>query len=263
MPSTKQALGQPRRGILSGFGRAVPVQDSQFQYNGSGPLRRVVSSYNLVSYPFMLNNTLQGAQPFMAMDLMRHEHINANRPRHDLESFFYLFLWVCLTQSDPLKLRDICQRHPIAADALGRWQLGEDEDWLALARRKGTDVKTSQRFELVLEEFDPYFGPEFKDCARKLRTIFFERVPGVPRYELMVGHSDVLQVFKEALKLVREEGNRTRIQRGGAVADTLISALAAHSRNLSLSGRNSPEKRHRRDSITSELESPGKRRRLD
>ncbi|KAI0016424.1 FunK1 protein kinase [Xylariomycetidae sp. FL0641] len=113
-----------------------------------------------------------GTRAFIAIDVLR---THAHTYRHDLESFFYVFLWTVIENRDT----------SLPADSkLRRWR-GEDRK--ELARIKMADMEES-RFESILDEFPPEFNP-LKLVARSLRRLLFPTRDGV----LMTGTDESLE----------------------------------------------------------------------
>jgi hypothetical protein len=97
-----------------------------------------------------------GTMEFMAIEVYEGR---AHTYRHDMESFFYVFLWViirCGLQEFPKTSR------------LRRWYVGTYED-IATIKRGHMDKKY---FRGILEEFPPKFG-DLKELGEELRRALF------------------------------------------------------------------------------------------
>ncbi|PTD11277.1 hypothetical protein FCULG_00004501 [Fusarium culmorum] len=102
--------------------------------------------------------TITGTKPFMAIGLLQGEE---NAYRHDLESFFYVFLFSAA----------IDRKLGLSADTpLQKWLGGS---WDDLAVRKAEDLADPQ-FYKVLAAFQPDFEG-LKGLARALRDLFIGR----------------------------------------------------------------------------------------
>ena len=129
---------------------------------------------------------ITGTTQFMAIEVL--ERI-AHTYRHDLESFFYVLMWVCVYHGwETGKRKD---------DPLQRWYAGRFED---IARTKRGDM-TAGGFELHVL---PYFVPECesgKGLARKLRSVLFS--DGA----LHTGTKEkgAKKLYDKVLKAIREE----------------------------------------------------------
>jgi serine/threonine protein kinase len=117
-----------------------------------------------------------GTMQFMAIEVLRGKgHIY----RHDLESFFYVFLWMCICYGYDLQeegtktkssgeLRVDKRMRLMAGSRLQRWYTGTYEEI--------ADVKLGHmdknRFEDIIAEFPPECE-ELKPLARQLRRVLF------------------------------------------------------------------------------------------
>jgi hypothetical protein len=97
-------------------------------------------------------NVLMGTPPHCAAD--------------DLESFFYVLLFLCLEYSGPGRRRDwdICKTE------LRRWIEG---NFASIGEAKSSDVTKAQRFQtIVLDNIPPYFH-DLRNCLDNLRRYIF------------------------------------------------------------------------------------------
>lgn len=99
---------------------------------------------------------ITGTRPFMAIGVLKGHQ---NTCRHDLEAFFYVFLWTIITNRAD---------DPPEASRLRQWSKGT---WDELAARKSRDM-ACDGFEGILGEFALEFHP-LKPLAERLRGIFF------------------------------------------------------------------------------------------
>ncbi|KAF2969955.1 hypothetical protein GQX73_g3620 [Xylaria multiplex] len=105
---------------------------------------------------------ITGTRPFMAIGVLKSER---HTYRHDLESFFYVFLWTIITNHTD---------NPPATSKLRRWS---DGDWNELAARKILDMNL-ENFQSILEEFTTEFD-SLKPLAQSLHQILFPVRDGV------------------------------------------------------------------------------------
>ncbi|KAI0533708.1 FunK1 protein kinase [Xylaria digitata] len=105
---------------------------------------------------------ITGTRPFMAIGVLKSE---CHTYRHDLESFFYAFLWTIITNHTD---------NPPGTSKLRRWSNG---DWSELAARKTLDMN-HENFQSILEEFTTEFD-SLKPLAQNLRQILFPMRDGV------------------------------------------------------------------------------------
>lgn len=85
--------------------------------------------------------------------------------RHDLESFFYVLIWLCGRRG-----WDFCEnsRNRSSKSVLTRWYSGSFQD-IAMAKEGDMHV---DGFEYILKEFSTVFD-SVKPLCRKIRGIFF------------------------------------------------------------------------------------------
>ncbi|PCH39532.1 hypothetical protein WOLCODRAFT_159128 [Wolfiporia cocos MD-104 SS10] len=102
-----------------------------------------------------------GTAPFMAIDLLAKGSVSAHRYRHDLESFFYLLVYVCATF-------DVKQHR------LGHIYEWESADLAQVGEKKETFLKNPVVFN---DTFQNQTDPGFKDLAegwaKPLRRMLF------------------------------------------------------------------------------------------
>lgn len=99
---------------------------------------------------------ITGTRPFMAIGVLRSEH---HTYRHDLESFFYVFLWTIITNR---------QNSPPEPSRLRQWS---NSDWGELAERKVVDMGQTG-FQAILDEFPSHFNVLIP-LAQKIRQMLF------------------------------------------------------------------------------------------
>ncbi|QYS99468.1 Protein kinase-like domain [Trichoderma simmonsii] len=137
------------QGILIDFGAALDLEKGP-------PPRQIV-----------------GSDGFMAIGVLRGE---PHTYRHDLESLFYVFLWLAIANdSEHDHAHEILERLP-KTSRLQKWR-SPDLDFEAVWKAVEADM-SPEGFEEILGEFSPDFDP-FKDLARKLRGLIFPVQDGV------------------------------------------------------------------------------------
>ncbi|KAK8149019.1 hypothetical protein G3M48_008496 [Beauveria asiatica] len=97
-----------------------------------------------------------GTMPFMAIGVLRNE---PHTYRHDLESFFYVLIWMIITDDT---------ESPPEGSRLRHWS---NDDWDSLAARKTLDMN-DQRFQELLSEFGSQFC-SLKPLVEKLHQLLF------------------------------------------------------------------------------------------
>ncbi|KAL5353976.1 hypothetical protein ACLOAV_000061 [Pseudogymnoascus australis] len=108
--------------------------------------------------------SMVGTSPFMAIGALEaHVPNNPRTYRHDLESFFYVFLFIaiCPREEDSTKTEELPE-----TSRLLQWRQDKRKQV-----RKTADMG-EERFEAILEEFSPEFSC-LKELARKLRGVLF------------------------------------------------------------------------------------------
>ncbi|KDR80926.1 hypothetical protein GALMADRAFT_136004 [Galerina marginata CBS 339.88] len=148
-----------------------------------------------------------GTTPFIAVELLmglageetRHE------PRHDLESFFYVLLWMCWNFAGPNNTPrvdfDITQTK-IQAMMLGSkdHSMGTRKH-LYMTNRLNNDVL----FQIaVLENFAPYFE-DLKPCVKKLRQRIFTEPNDSARVFADISHQEFIDILKETRDTLPDE----------------------------------------------------------
>jgi serine/threonine protein kinase len=103
-----------------------------------------------------------GTRPFLAIGILLGE---SHTYRHDLESFFYVFLWVCIVYKEPNKE---CEKMPKEI----KYWLEEDFEHMALSKKGQMDAKG---FERITELFSSYFQKYqvLKEVSWELRELLF------------------------------------------------------------------------------------------
>ncbi|KAJ4247437.1 hypothetical protein NW762_013112 [Fusarium torreyae] len=100
---------------------------------------------------------LKGTKAFMAIGLLRSRILHTYR--HDLESFFYVLLWMAVSGHE---------RIPPGSQLHG-WATGS---WAETAVRKTEDVSDTIRFAAIISEFRPEFK-RLEGLAYALRQVLF------------------------------------------------------------------------------------------
>ncbi|KFY02428.1 hypothetical protein V490_00513 [Pseudogymnoascus sp. VKM F-3557] len=108
-----------------------------------------------------------GTMQFMAIEVLQGK---GHTYRHDLESFFYVLIWMCIryghVDMDEGQARK--ESRPLATSALRDWYTG---NYRQIANTKLGHMDKSQ-FEGIIAEFAPRFEC-LKQLARELRNVLF------------------------------------------------------------------------------------------
>ncbi|KAF9776283.1 hypothetical protein IL306_005561 [Fusarium sp. DS 682] len=105
---------------------------------------------------------LTGTKAFMAIDVSRpYDDRVIHTHRHDLESFFYVFLFLAVGGHG--EVPDESRLRP--------WEIGR-ANWPEIGKRKIEDISNKVKFDAIVAEFKPEFE-QCKDLAYTLRRILF------------------------------------------------------------------------------------------
>ena len=114
--------------------------------------------------------------------------------RHDLESFFYVLIWMCARQS---WLNGFGDRKPPKESLLRKWEIGRFAD---IARIKAGDM-TVDGLEELMGEF-PEALHVIKPLCLKIRTTLFgdtaRLVLGTPLGDPAELYESIIEAFDEA-----------------------------------------------------------------
>ena len=93
---------------------------------------------------------------------------------HDLESVFYVFLWICTVIAGPRFKPRASKRFAFERTPLYSWLSWGNLYFVAAT--KLYQICTPEHFEeKILDYFHIYFGNDFEECAREFRDLFFPR----------------------------------------------------------------------------------------
>ncbi|KAL7930844.1 kinase-like domain-containing protein [Trichoderma chlorosporum] len=106
-----------------------------------------------------------GTMQFMAIEVLC---TTDHTYRHDLESFFYVLLWMCARQSWSRDKKFAGQEKPPQDSLLRKWEIGTFED---IARTKSGDM-TVNGLEWIMDQF-PESLDAVKPLCLKIRKILF------------------------------------------------------------------------------------------
>ena len=135
-----------------------------------------------------------GTMEFMAIEVLQRA---AHTYRHDLESFFYVLLWMCARRVWEREFKCNAADRP-ARNVLRRWYTGTYDD---IARNKRGDMHVDG-FEDILDEFPQVFDC-VKPLCRKIRGVLFPYENG-----LLVGtppgapeklYNPIIETFDDAI----------------------------------------------------------------
>ncbi|KJZ70169.1 hypothetical protein HIM_10429 [Hirsutella minnesotensis 3608] len=135
-----------------------------------------------------------GTMQFMAVEVLRQAD---HTYRHDLESFFYVLLWMCARESWS-KPRLSREGHPPKSSLLRKWEIGSFQD-IADAKEGHMTVNSLDR---ITKEFPEAFDVVKPLCLR-IRSILFGDTArlhfGTPVGEPCKIYQPIIAAFNEAL----------------------------------------------------------------
>ncbi|TRM60819.1 hypothetical protein BD626DRAFT_366701, partial [Schizophyllum amplum] len=135
-----------------------------------------------------------GTLPFMAWEILKYGDKIAHEPRHDLESFLYVLIVVCVCHSGPN--RQYRQDFDLRKSRIGRWMeldeymsdIGSAKEAVMCLPKDGLP----DEFQAFIDElFDPYFE-DLKPCVHELREVILGPAPSNPR----AMHREVLGILQ-------------------------------------------------------------------
>ncbi|KAJ7120471.1 hypothetical protein C8R43DRAFT_82309 [Mycena crocata] len=129
-----------------------------------------------------------GTLPFMSVAVLIYGNSDwaEHEPKHDLESFLYVFIWICWHYAGPCNTeRSNFDIH--ATESLMSWVTGSYE---TIGRYKRDLMEHVEDWErIILHHFAPYFEP-LKPCLTAWRQLLVEK---------RLTHDAVLAVLRDAL----------------------------------------------------------------
>ncbi|KAL1741516.1 hypothetical protein HDZ31DRAFT_45287 [Schizophyllum fasciatum] len=128
----------------------------------------------------------QGTVPFMACDILQFSHRVRHGPWHDLESFLYVLMYMCVRYSGPSNTPR--RNFDIRESPMAPWLAGDGDD-----KEKVMYRYEDEEFRAFLDSvFDPYFD-DLKDLVVDLRATIMQT------WNSWAHHHDVLQVLDRHL----------------------------------------------------------------
>lgn len=140
-----------------------------------------------------------GTMQFMAVEVLRKAD---HTYRHDLESFFYVLLWMCARESWTKK--HLCQNEsPPNQTRLRKWEIGSFDD-IADSKEGHMTVNSLER---IIHEFPASFEPVIPLCLR-IRSILFgdtaRLVLGTPLGDEDQLYGPIIEAYDEAISDVAD-----------------------------------------------------------
>ncbi|KDR76375.1 hypothetical protein GALMADRAFT_268015 [Galerina marginata CBS 339.88] len=126
-----------------------------------------------------------GTMPFISVGVLMG---NKHEPRHDLESFFYVLLWICWHYAGPHNVER--QNFDISLTPANTWLVGEDFQAIGFNKIAQMSVTKDWFRTGLLSKFAPYFE-DLKDCVAKLREKIFGN------YAADITHQEIIDILEE------------------------------------------------------------------
>jgi hypothetical protein len=153
-------------------------------------------------FPIICNphiSVLQGTAPFMAIELLLKKGGIRHTPQHDLESLFYVLLYLCTNLDGPGVIRSPAELNKHSTIPLSFWLQASSSLHQIGLHKAGTlaDFETS-----ILKCFSPYFV-DLQPCVYNMcRAIYGDRKPGSPSN---VSHDEIIKIFTDTLDTLAPE----------------------------------------------------------
>ncbi|TEY37182.1 hypothetical protein BOTCAL_0526g00030 [Botryotinia calthae] len=151
-----------------------------------------------------------GTMQFMAIEVLQGK---GHTYRHDLESFFYVFIWMCIRygyediEQDSGPIRSPAKKtrtRSISTSRLQKWYTGT---YIEIARTKLGDMDKNG-FEDIIAEFAPQFENQ-KQLARELRSTLFPIRDGAiftgTLRDSNIMYGKMIDAFTRAIDRLRKE----------------------------------------------------------
>ena len=148
-------------------------------------------------YLSVVDNSVSGNGAVYNCDILRDHTKVVHGSEHDLESLFYVLIWICTNQAGP--------------NGLPRTDLQFDKDipvlnWIdparsyrQVAQEKVGQCAVSKIFESDILSFYHGYFEDLKECSRQLRVLFFNNM------EKKATHDEMLVIFQDSLANLPEE----------------------------------------------------------
>jgi hypothetical protein len=121
-----------------------------------------------------------------------------HKPEHDLESLFYVLVWICSLYTGPGKPREGLDKLSHELLPVLDWADSQRSFQQIADLKKGHVLQSEDFQERVLQYYSEYFRP-LKQCCENLRQLFF------PSRDPAVDHKQFIIVLQEALKTLPKE----------------------------------------------------------
>ena len=141
-----------------------------------------------------------GTVPFMAIEILHDGSKTKNRPTHDLESLFYVLLWICSNYSGP---NNSIRNDPKYKDMPILSWVDNIRSLDQISDTKAGHISNEEHFtNRILDYYPPYFE-DLKPCSSELRGLFAVSDHNNRRKD--VTHDEVLVILRRTLRNLQPE----------------------------------------------------------
>lgn len=165
----------------------------------------------------------QGTAPFMAIELLLRKSKLRHAAHHDLESLFFVLIYICTNLSGPDAVRTREELKVHSSIPLCEWF-----NVSASLRQIGTYKAGAlcQFDESILKCFAPYFD-DLKPCISKLFHAMYNGYPGTPS---PISHDTMIKIFNQTLDELPSE--TISVPSASASSRVRKNSLGIHDRGL-------------------------------
>jgi hypothetical protein len=135
----------------------------------------------------------------MSIELLTSPNPVFHKPRHDLESIFFIFIYLCTNLSGPGLPRPLSELQELESLPIASWF---NPDFSM--ERLGADKISAMM--LIKQRIIPYFSDYFNDlksCALKLYSAVYPTVSSLLE-PVEIPHDTIIQIFNDTLKKLPE-----------------------------------------------------------
>jgi serine/threonine protein kinase len=176
-----------RSGLLIDFEYATTQSGSRALTPGS----RTVSMHFLAISKSYLSIS-QGTAPFMAIELLMRKSKIRHAIHHDLESLFFVLIYICTNLSGPGAIRTREELKVHSSIPLSAWFKASSSLHEVGISKAGAFCQFDEN---ILKPFAPYFE-DLKPCILKLFNAMYIEKPGTPA---PISHEKMIEIFNETL----------------------------------------------------------------
>lgn len=129
----------------------------------------------------------------MAVELLLEGKEVTHRPSHDLESLFYVLVYICTNLGGPMTPRPLEELLQFSSLPIAAW-FAPETSFEGLATNKLGVAHAFKR--RIVDRFSPYFD-DIKPCVMEL---FHAMYPNGPQIKSALSHDRMIEIFTETLE---------------------------------------------------------------